>query len=57
LYPSAMATVRNVRKRPKRPLRTWVSVSETSGVSIDTGHSDAPRTASVGTRPGRSGRM
>jgi hypothetical protein len=44
LYPSPLPTVRNVRKRPVRTLRTWVSVSETSGVSIDTGHSDAPRT-------------
>lgn len=34
-------------KRPKRPnghFRTWQQVSETSGVSKDTGHSDIART-------------
>ena len=35
--------VRNVRKRPNRTIRTCrVALSELSGVSIDTGHSDTP---------------
>jgi hypothetical protein len=35
-----LTRVRNVRNVPKHPFRTLVRPSETSGVSIDTGHSD-----------------